>query len=131
MLITTLLFAAVVVLSQTPNMEQLRWHNRVVLLFTSDPSSPGMQKQQQMLEGAEKDLAERDVKVYEVTGSSAQEAALRLQFGVEKLSFAVVLVGKDGGRKLRKTKPVEPSELFALIDSMPMRKAEISRRTPQ
>ncbi len=131
MLITTLLFAAVVVLSQTPNMEQLRWHSRVVLLFTSDPSSSEMQKQQQMLEGAERDLAERDVKVYEVTGSSAQERALRSQFGVEKLSFAVVLVGKDGGRKLRKTKPVGPSELFALIDSMPMRKAEINRRTAQ
>jgi hypothetical protein len=33
----------------------------------------------------------------------------------------VILVGKDGGKKMEQTGQVVPSELFALIDKMPMR----------
>ena len=40
-----------------------------------------------------------------------------------------VLIGKDGGVKLRQEELVRPAELFALIDSMPMRKHEMGRRS--
>ncbi len=130
MLVTILLFAATVVLNQTPDLEQLRWHNRVLLLFADDPTTPELQKQKAVLEKAADGLAERDVEVYRITGSLPQNTTLRLKFGIDK-PFAVVLIGKDGGRKLRATKPVNASELFALIDNMPMRKDEMTRRPQQ
>ncbi len=128
MLLTSLLFAATVVLSQTPDLGQLQWHSRILLLFADDPGSLELHRQKAMLEQAAPGLAERDVKVYQIIGSLPQNTALlRSKFGVDK-PFAVVLIGKDGGRKLRATKPVEASELFGLIDSMPMRRNEITRR---
>ena len=39
--------------------------------------------------------------------------------------FAVYLVGKDGGTKLTGVEPVNPLEIYQLIDSMPMRQREI------
>lgn len=41
--------------------------------------------------------------------------------------FLAVLIGKDGGVKLRETSPVETDRLFNLIDSMPMRQREMKR----
>jgi hypothetical protein len=42
-------------------------------------------------------------------------------------SFAVVLVGKDGGEKRRSNDVVAVEELFAQIDAMPMRQSERRR----
>ena len=41
--------------------------------------------------------------------------------------FEVLLVGKDGGVKLRSDRPVRAEDLFALIDTMPMRRQEMTR----
>ena len=46
--------------------------------------------------------------------------------------FTAILVGKDGGEKLRRHKPIDAAELFSTIDSMPMRQHEMkARRTPR
>jgi len=41
--------------------------------------------------------------------------------------FRVRLIGKDGGEKLLSASPVTMPELFALIDTMPMRREEMKR----
>lgn len=41
--------------------------------------------------------------------------------------FTVRLVGKDGGVKFSSASPVRAEELFALIDTMPMRRQEMKR----
>jgi hypothetical protein len=43
-------------------------------------------------------------------------------------TFSVVLIGKDGGEKLRRATPLSPDELFAIVDAMPMRRAEMRER---
>jgi hypothetical protein len=40
-------------------------------------------------------------------------------------AFLVVLIGKDGKEKLRSGVPMPPQELFAIVDAMPMRRAEM------
>jgi len=40
----------------------------------------------------------------------------------------VILIGKDGELKLRKELPVELSEIFSVIDAMPMRQREMRER---
>ncbi len=39
--------------------------------------------------------------------------------------FTVILVGKDGSEKLRSQNLLTTEKLFALIDSMPMRRGEM------
>ncbi|MFO1147588.1 MAG: DUF4174 domain-containing protein [Alsobacter sp.] len=41
--------------------------------------------------------------------------------------FEVLPVGKDGGVKLRSERPVRAEDLFALVDTMPMRRQEMKR----
>ena len=53
---------------------------------------------------------------------------IRRQFGIEPDKFAVVLIGKDGTVKLRKSEYVPLSEIFDLIDAMPMRQKEMQQR---
>ena len=40
----------------------------------------------------------------------------------------IILIGKDGGVKLRKKYIVEANEVFDLIDQMPMRRSEMKNR---
>ena len=54
---------------------------------------------------------------------------LREVYGALPHEFRVVLVGKDGGVKLRQEEPISAADLFALIDSMPMRKQEMRQRS--
>lgn len=43
-------------------------------------------------------------------------------------AFSVALIGKDGGEKARRAQPISSEELFALVDAMPMRRAEMRAR---
>ena len=56
------------------------------------------------------------------------EARQRSGLGVvAHTAFELLLVGRDGGVKLRRDAPVAASEITALIDTMPMRQAEMRR----
>lgn len=56
-------------------------------------------------------------------GLLEREFVVETRFGAP--AFSVVLIGKDGGEKLRRTTPLPPEELFAVVDAMPMRRAEM------
>jgi len=57
------------------------------------------------------------------TGLLERDFVVQTQFGAKL--FSVTLIGKDGGEKLRRTTLLAPEELFAIVDAMPMRRAEI------
>jgi hypothetical protein len=56
-----------------------------------------------------------------------EQDALRKRFHVASGTFAVILVGKDGGEKLRATEPIPWEALKSTIDSMPMRQQEMRK----
>jgi hypothetical protein len=58
-----------------------------------------------------------------LAGLDERDFVVQIQFGTK--SFSVVLIGKDGGEKLRRATPLSPEELFAIVDAMPMRRAEM------
>ncbi len=66
-----------------------------------------------MLSGHEAGISDRDLRVEYLTGAD---------------EFAVVLIGRDGGEKLRSTSPIPAAELFGKIDEMPMRRRELRER---
>jgi hypothetical protein len=42
-----------------------------------------------------------------------------------KKSFELILIGLDGDEKMRRLELIRPEDLYALIDSMPMRRYEM------
>lgn len=60
--------------------------------------------------------------------SPATVRAMRERFDVSDGMFVVVLVGKDGGEKLRETDLPDLDQIFDLIDGMPMRREEMLTR---
>lgn len=61
-------------------------------------------------------------------GLLERDFVIETRFGAP--AFAVSLIGKDGGEKLRRSTPLAPEELFALVDAMPMRREEMRVRPP-
>jgi hypothetical protein len=61
-----------------------------------------------------------------LAGLNERDFTVQIRFDAK--TFSVVLIGKDGGEKLRRTTPLSPEELFAIVDAMPMRRAEIRER---
>ncbi len=53
---------------------------------------------------------------------------VRRRFGVQPGDFTVVLIGKDGGAKLRSRKPLSMEKLKETIDAMPMRQDEMKAK---
>lgn len=108
------------------DLEAARWNLRPVLVFSPSGEHPDFLRQEELLAIDADGLAERDVRVVRVLGDS--DAALRARYRAPMEAFTVILIGKDGGEKLRSGEPVTTGELFALIDTMPMRQQEMRRR---
>jgi hypothetical protein len=94
------------------DLSAYRWKHRLVILEYTLESDPRLVLMESQLAANAAGLAERDMLVLHRQGAS---------------SFAVVLVGKDGGEKRRSNDVVAVEELFAQIDAMPMRQSERRR----
>ncbi len=114
-------------------LSDFNWKNRVVLVF-GDAGDQKVARQISLLERQKGELADRDMVVIQVSGQQAHavygEAAVMDAGSLKKAAdvsgngFHIVLVGKDGGVKLRSEHVVTDVEMFDLIDRMPMRRAE-------
>lgn len=114
-------------------LSELTWKNRVLVAFGG--AMDGRLRQQiTLLMKNTDDLADRDMIVLQVSGDTVSTIfgsapdldadALRAGAKASGDEFQVILVGKDGGIKLRSNQVVGDVELFDLIDRMPMRRAE-------
>jgi hypothetical protein len=121
------------------DLDSLRWKNRVLVILSPTESDLSFQLQKQELASSSEGVLERDLMILELlehgesrvgnqilSGKSVQD--IRKRLGVVGGSFQVLLIGKDGGVKLRSTEPVSTKDLFGLIDSMPMRQEEMESR---
>ena len=62
--------------------------------------------------------------------SAADQDAARKRFHIAPNAFTVILIGKDGGEKLRSTTPLSLDTLHSTIDAMPMRQDEMRQPQP-
>lgn len=129
-------------MAQTPpsptELKDLRDRYRPLLLFAAKPDDPSLLVQMRQLKDSAPELASRDVVVIAipfdnpsptaVSLTSADAIATRRRFHVAPDDFTVILIGKDGGEKLRLKKPVSFDRLRETIDAMPMRKEEMRRQ---
>ncbi|AHG41542.1 tyrosyl-trna synthetase [Pseudomonas syringae CC1557] len=73
-------------------------------------------------------IGERDGKALDPQSTMALIRELKLGAGVKT---RVILVGKDGEKKIEKSESVDPKEIFATIDQMPMREKEAATPAPE
>lgn len=113
-----------------------RWQRRPLLVFAPSQSDPRLAETLTRIEATRCDFAARDMVLGQVlaTGGStfdgrpvdAEESQrLRAQISIDANAFSVVLIGKDGGEKLRVAEVPDLQQIYAVIDGMPMRGNEI------
>ncbi|EDZ47593.1 DUF4174 domain-containing protein [Leisingera daeponensis] len=106
-------------------LEEFLWTRRPVVVFADSPEDPRYHEQiERLMQGAEA-LRERDVVVLTDTDPAAKSA---LRKKLRPRGFMLVLVGKDGGVKLRKPHPWTVRELSRSIDKFPERLREVEER---
>ncbi|WP_415921104.1 DUF4174 domain-containing protein [Tateyamaria sp. SN6-1] len=107
------------------DLEQFVWKNRPIVVFADSPNDPNFDQQMEFLADQVQALADRDVVVLTDTDPGAQGP---LREKLRPRGFMLVLIGKDGGVKLRKPFPWDVRELSRTIDKMPIRQREIRDR---
>lgn len=98
---------------------------RQLLLFTQNRDTGLAEKQLAIWKEAQAEMEERDLTITVITGNDL----LYKKYKVDSLTeFTVILLGKDGGEKLRTQNLLTTNKLFALIDAMPMRRQEMQKK---
>ncbi len=124
--------------------------NRVLLLFAPTDHDPRLREQLKLLDHHRPDMRERDLILIPILSQSGppttantlrslnpllisdeEQLVIRNRFHVAPTDFAAILLGKDGGEKLRSTQPLAVSRINQTIDAMPMRQDELRQRTPK
>lgn len=111
------------------------WQRRPLLLFAPSESDPRLVETMRRIEGSRCDFVDRDMVLGRIVteGTSSldghvvdnnQAQRLFSDFGIGANSFSVVLIGKDGGEKLRVADVPDLQAIYAVIDGMPMRARE-------
>ncbi len=111
-------------------LKAYQWQKRVVLLCASSARQADFVHQKAMLAKDEAGLQERDIQVMEISYDQLDEpdkTFLREKLVIPINAFTVVLIGKDGGVKLKQSMPIAMEALISTIDAMPMRRQEMRK----
>jgi hypothetical protein len=122
-------------LVQSP-FKDLMWENRL-LIVQVELAGDAFHEQQQIFQSCLDGLMDRKLIVYYFSSSKALHTKNTKnhfrslpktwvkQFKKMKSTFAMHLIGLDGGVKKRWNEPTSCEDIFAIIDAMPMRQQEM------
>lgn len=121
------------------NLKTHKWENRLLLVITDDTNNEIYKNQITELEHHVNGLKERKLIVYHIKKNSYKiglnennswQESNKLYQAYKKTNtpFEILLVGLDGGIKLKQNKMLSSKDLFSVIDVMPMRKAELKKQ---
>ena len=121
------------------DLNRYKWKNRLLFIFAPHDSHPLLIHLKNEASARNQEIVDRDLLIFEIleNGSSLVDSTrlenqmvrnIRQKFLVSSGQFTVVLVGKDGGVKLRRDGQVKLDEIFSLIDAMPMRREEMRQK---
>ena len=128
-----------IILNSTTKLYSQNDTERRWLIIVADDKNPAFQQQLEWIEAEKKSAIERRIGVmrwtsdeitpifHSPTKTIEPSDYLKRQISNDK-NFEVILVGLDGGIKLRQDQPVTTDKLFNLIDSMPMRQREMRQQ---
>ena len=118
------------------DLRSYQWKSRLLILFAPSEKEQGYQSFRKQIEGRFQEVQGRDLVIFHIFETGESRAAessltkgqvflLRNQFSIKPGQRMAILIGKDGEVKLRKALPADLSEIFSVIDAMPMRQREI------
>jgi hypothetical protein len=116
-----------VALAASPTISQMKWERRVLIVAAPSAKDVSLAEQRRILAGWKSNATARDLTIVEVVGDQVHGAAdsaaqIRHKYHLPA-TFTTILIGKDGGEKLRSAKPFPAAVLEQTIDAMPMRRA--------
>jgi hypothetical protein len=125
--------------AQSADLTSYRWQQRLLLVFAAHPSDPDCMVFAKELSASRDALQDRDLvlgRIFEQGPSQLgarplppeDAQSLHRRFGIRPATFTVVLIGKDGGVKMKREGRVDLEAIFARIDAMPMRQQEMRAR---
>lgn len=106
------------------------WKQRIIILSDTDTDFKNAKAALTKISTYTQELNERDIILFLHRNGQLYDTDLKIT-GMATISSipndytGYVLLGKDGGIKSKKSYPINPEELFTLIDGMPMRRAEL------
>ena len=120
-------------------LSDFKWEKRLLIISNPSNNSEKEVEQLQYLGPLDQDFTERKLlvlklndKTYSVRNSrettivSDPKSIKRLS--LSETEFSVLLIGLDGGIKLRQDQIISREDLFAIIDGMPMRRSELRQK---
>ncbi len=118
------------------SLDTYRWRKRILVMSAPSEEDERLQDQLEAIAASAAEFNDRDMLLITLldTGDSrageealtaAEADALRRHLRLAPGSFTVSLIGKDGTIKLTSEEPVPIAEIYALIDTMPMRRREL------
>lgn len=126
--------------AQIQSLDDFQWKNRLLVLYTSNENSVKIDDQLAEILKAKNEFQERDLKVIILKNqmvkiwNSTKRHSLNFDQIIQELNinteknYQNLLIGKDGGVKLRADSPISNQKLFSTIDVMPMRQREMKDR---
>jgi hypothetical protein len=121
------------------DLDSYKWKHRLILVFTPSPDAHPYQALVREVATQRGEILDRDIVLFWVFPDEVRSdnrvfdgstsAALRKRFSIPPGAFEVILVGKDGGEKLRQRERADLREVFSRIDAMPMRQMEMKRKS--
>lgn len=119
--------------SFSQDLTDYMWKNRILLLCEKGEKLSRSQEQIALFAPLRKEMEERQLLILIFDGEVLRDTNLKVlsrrgSRGVKKDFKGVLLIGKDGGVKSKSDFFVEPKNIFEIIDSMPMRRAEMKQK---
>jgi hypothetical protein len=126
--------------ANTPfSLKQYQWNNRVLVVSAPNEGDGNLEKQLAAVALTRAEFLDREMALVSLIDDSVstagdreltgrETAAARAAVGIRQGAFALRLIGKDGAVKLSAEKATPMSEIYALIDTMPMRRNETTSR---
>ncbi|MEM6782131.1 MAG: DUF4174 domain-containing protein [Bacteroidota bacterium] len=117
-----------------------RWQHRLVYLFAPSDSLGAFAETVHRFREQQSGVAERDGILLALPQAGSPRwlgagllepdvgPAMRRRYEIVEEDAVLVLVGKDGTEKARYALPANPEDVFARIDTMPMRQREMRQR---
>jgi len=123
------------------DIDQYKWQNRLLLVLSENNSTENVKEQLSEYHICKEELIERRIILYQVlpdkyrliktSGNEEDWLSSNTLYNLFKTSASnieVILIGLDGGVKLRKKSKLGCGELSAVIDQMPMRRTELRKQ---
>ncbi|MGJ3235134.1 DUF4174 domain-containing protein [Marivirga sp.] len=123
--------------AQIKSLDDFQWKNRVLIIYSNDQKSAPFEGQLAKISQNKDGYDERDLKVIILKNqkveiwNSNEYHLLDFQQIIKEMNiddnqaYQNLLIGKDGGVKLREDSPISNEKLFNTIDAMPMRQREM------